>query len=186
MCDLPLEALAISGHEALLDEVEDGVALDRLELGVQCERPCEVDHDLFGPVDAELRETDFAHHGVARFVPELASHVAIVVPRFGWSLGDDAGHHFGDIDFAEPLVEHHQCFGQRREFGVVEENFGVDAHVVGIGKSFIAARDGIILIWLGGILPNELLCGRCLGAIESTSVCQAIVEESKPLLIGFA
>src|SRR5713101_2193289 len=118
LADLPLETLAVSGHESLLDEIKNSVALDRFKLGVEREGPGEIHHHFAAPVDAQIGKTHFPHHRVAGFVPQLAGHVPIVIPRFIGRLGEDAGHHFGHVDFPQPLVKHHQRLGLRREFGI--------------------------------------------------------------------
>ena len=80
--DFPFKPFSILWHESLFDEVKHGVPLDRFELRVQRQRPCEVHHDLSGPVNAETDEACFAHHRVTCFVPELAGHVPVIIPRF--------------------------------------------------------------------------------------------------------
>ena len=178
--NFPFEAFAGAGHEALLDVVEDGVAFEGLELGVEGEGPGVVDHDLDGPVDAEVGKADFAHHGVAGFIPKLTGEVAVVVPGFAGGFDDDAGHHFGDVDFAKAFVEEHEGFGQGRELVVVEEDFGVDAHVVGVGKAFVAAGDFVVVEGLRGVVGRGCDGVDGFDAVEIASGGEALVEEFEP------
>lgn len=194
--DFPFEPFAGSRHEPLFDEVENGVTFDGSELGVESEGPSEVDHDL-GPVDAEVDEADFAHHGVARFVPELAGHIAVVVPRFIGGFGDDTGHHFGHIDLADAFVEHHERLGRGRERGIVEEDLGIDPHVVRIGESGVAFWNGIESVGClrmkprdqfgSGVLAGVGLSGIFGGetsAIETSGVDEERIQKGNPLVGG--
>ena len=183
--DFPFVAFTGLGHEALLDEVEDGVAFQRRELGVEGEGPGEVDHHLV-PVDPGGHETGLAHHGVAGFVPELAGHVAVVAPGFAGRLGDDAGHHLGHIDFTDAFVEHHQCLRIGGHGLVVEEDLGVDPHVVGIGETRVAFGNGIVDERLGGKEPGWKRSRRSFGAVQTTGGGEGLVEELQPTAEGFA
>ena len=188
--DFPFEAFAGLGHEALFDEVEHGVALDGRELGVERERPGEVHADEFAPVEAGAHEADLAHHRVTGLVPELAGHVDGVAPGLAGRLGDDAGHHLGHVDFAEALVIHHERLRCGRKRFVVEEGLGVDAHVVGIGEAFVAARGAVVDVRSGGKLPLRRGgaggFGRRRVAVERAGLHEESVEQRGPRREGGA
>ena len=140
-----------------------------------------IDHDLLRPINAEVGKADLAHHGVAGFVPELAGHVAVVVPRFARRFGDDAGHHLGHVHLAQPLVEHHQRLGLGRELLVVEEDLGVHAHVVGIGEALVPLRDAVVLVGLGGMPALDGVGPRGRSAIQPAGGGQAIIQQRQPI-----
>jgi hypothetical protein len=132
------------------------VALERGELGIQRQRPCGIDADKLRPVDARAAEPGFPHHGVAGFIPELAGHIHRVIPRLAGRLGDDGGDDFRHVDLPQPLVIHHQRLGIGGHLGVVEKDFRVDAHVVGIEKR--SSRRGVESNT--GVRPRTCVPGR--------------------------
>ena len=151
--------------------------LDRFELRVQRQGPGKVHHDLSRPVDAEVGEADFAHHRVARFVPELPGHVAVITPGSFRCLGDDARHHLRHVHFAKPLVKHHQRLRLGRELFVVEKHLGVHAHVVGVRESLVPFRPSVVLVGPGGTHPGNFLATRFFAAVQRAGRSQAIVEQ---------
>ena len=173
--DFPLVAFAGLGHQTLLDEVKDGVAFKRLAFGVEAERPV-VRNAGLRPIDAEGGEADFTHHGVPGLVPELAGHVAVVAPGFAFRLVDDTGHHFGNVDFAEALEEHHERLGPGLERWIVEEGFGVDALIEEVLEALVATGDGIVDVGLGGVHAFDVHAGRRRGSVQATGSGEAVVE----------
>ena len=61
------------------------------------------------PVDTERFKINRPEHGVAHFIPELAGHIHIILPRFICSLQNDAGHIFRDIHFHDAPTHQRQC-----------------------------------------------------------------------------
>src|SRR5262249_9196626 len=97
-------------------------------------------------------------------------------------LVDDAGHHLGNIDFAQALEEHHQGLGLRRVIGIVNEGLRIDALIPEILETFVAPRHRIVNVWLGGIAPLERLFGRRFGAVHPAGCGQTIFQELEPRL----
>ena len=57
------------------------------------------------PIQTMQLEGDLAHHGVARFIPELAGHVVVKLPVLAVPVVDDQCHQFRDVHFGQPHVE---------------------------------------------------------------------------------
>src|SRR5262249_35581984 len=99
-------------------------------------------------------------------------------PRLARRLRDDTRHHFGHVDFAEPLVEHHERLGPRRLRLVVEERLRIDALVPRIGEPLIALGNGVVCVGLCGVAALNRLSriggSEKRGAVYSSSLLRQL------------
>ena len=120
---------------------------------------------------------------MARLVPELPRHVAIVGPRLAFGFMQDARHHFRHIDFANPLVKHHQHLRIRRHFLIVKEGLRIDSHIVGIREPLVASGRAIEDKSRRAVMPNRRFCilRHFPRAIQSPGTGEANIEKREPV-----
>ena len=73
----------------------------------------------------------------------------------------NAGHHLGDIDFPNSLVEHHQDFVSSLKSFVVEKGFRVHTAVVGVAKAIVSLGNGIVAERCRGKLGHQVWLRSC-------------------------
>ena len=125
-------------------------------------------------------EADLAHHGVPGLVPELPAHVAVITPGLPLGLVDDPGHHLGNVDLAEPLVQHHQRLRLRVEGRVVQERLGVHPLVVQVDEPLVPSRDAVVNVGRRRVPPGDLNARRLVGPVEPPGGGEPVAERIDP------
>ncbi len=73
-------------------------------MAVQAQRKTDVERDA-RPIHARRLERRLAHHGMARFVPELAAVRSLVRPRHRVVLREERRHHLRHIHLEQALAQ---------------------------------------------------------------------------------